>query len=121
MTRAECPPHPPHSNDKHETQCLSEKEEVETRLIMTLLQSYLQIVRKNILDSVPKAIMYLLVNHVVDSLPTRLVTELYKEDLFEDLLVEDAAIVKHRTRCKAALEAYRQAASILGDLYFIGS
>ena len=97
---------------------LSEKEEVETRLIMTLLKSYLHIVRKNVLDSVPKAIMYLLVNHIVDSLPTRLVTELYKEELFEELLVEDEAVVRHRCRCRTALEAYRQAASILGDLSF---
>lgn len=83
---------------------------------MTLLQSYLYIVRKNVLDSVPKAIMYLLVNHIVESLPTRLVTELYNEELFEELLVEDEAVVRHRARCKTALEAYRQAANIIGDL-----
>ena len=98
------------------TEALSEKEEVETQLIMTLLHSYFAIVRKNLLDSVPKAVMHFLVNHVVEQLGTRLVTELYKEELFVELLQEDEAVVRQRARCKTALEAYRQAALILSDL-----
>lgn len=95
---------------------LSEKEEVETQLIMTLLHSYFNIVRKNLMDSVPKAIMHFLVNHVVEQLPTRLVSDLYKEELFTELLQEDEAVLKQRARCKTALEAYRQAATILAEL-----
>lgn len=95
---------------------LLEKEDVETQLIMTLLHSYFSIVRKNLLDSVPKAIMHFLVNHVVEQLPTRLVSDLYKEEMFEELLEEDEAVVKQRARSRTALEAYRQAASILADL-----
>jgi dynamin 1-like protein len=95
---------------------LSEKEEIETQLIMTLLHSYFSIVRKNLLDSVPKAIMHFLVNHVQDQLGTRLVTDLYKEEMFAELLQEDDAVVKQRARCKTALEAYRQAANILSEL-----
>lgn len=95
---------------------MTEKEEVETQLIMTLLQSYFNIVRKNLLDSVPKAVMHFLVNHVVEQLGTRLVTELYKEEMFAQLLTEDDSVVKQRARCKTALEAYRQAAVIITDL-----
>lgn len=95
---------------------LSEKEEVETQLIMTLLRSYFNIVRKNLLDSVPKAVMHFLVNHVVEQLGTRLVTELYREEMFAELLAEDESVVKQRARCKTALEAYRQAASIISEL-----
>lgn len=95
---------------------LSDKEEIETQLIMTLLHSYFSIVRKNLLDSVPKAIMHFLVNHVVEQLGTRLVTDLYKEEMFVTLLQEDDAVVKQRARCKTALEAYRQAATILTEL-----
>ncbi|PJF19847.1 Dynamin, GTPase domain-containing protein [Paramicrosporidium saccamoebae] len=95
---------------------LSEKEEVETQLIMTLLHSYFLIVRKNLLDAVPKAIMHFLVNHVVEQLGTRLVTDLYREEMFEELLEEDETVVRQRARCKTALEAYRQAAGILSDL-----
>lgn len=95
---------------------LSEKEEVETQLIVTLLHSYFSIVRKNLLDSVPKAVMHFLVNHVVEQLGTRLVTELYRDEMFPELLREDESVVKQRARCKTALEAYRQAAQILSEL-----
>lgn len=95
---------------------LSDREELETQLIMSLLNAYLTIVRKNLLDSVPKAIMHYLVNHVSEMLGTRLVTELYKEELFEELLEEDEGVIRQRARCKTALEAYRQAANILSEV-----
>lgn len=95
---------------------LSDREELEAQLIMSLLTSYLAIVRKNLLDSVPKAIMHYLVSHVSKVLGTRLVTELYKEELFGELLEEDEGVIKQRARCKTALEAYRQAANILSEV-----
>ena len=95
---------------------LSEKEEIETQLILSLLQSYYAIVRKNLLDTVPKAIMHYLVNYVTENLGTRLVSDLYREELFAELLEEDEGVVKQRARCKTALEAYRQAATILSEL-----
>lgn len=95
---------------------LSDREELETQLIMSLLNAYLAIVRRNLLDSVPKAIMYYLVNHVTEMLGTRLVTELYKEELFEELLEEDEGVIRQRARCKTALEAYRQAANVLSEV-----
>ena len=95
---------------------LAEKEELEVQLIMSLLHSYLDIVRKNLLDSVPKTIMYFLVNHVIEQLPTRMVSALYREEMFAELLSEDDSVVRQRQRCKIALEAYHQAAVILGDL-----
>jgi dynamin 1-like protein len=109
-------PFTPEPSPTENFEMLSEKEEVETQLIMTLLHSYFGIVRKNILDSVPKAVMHFLVNHVVEQLGTRLVTELYKEELFVELLQEDETVVRQRARCKTALEAYRQAALILSEL-----
>lgn len=39
----------------------------------SLIASYFDVVRKNIQDSVPKAIMLLLVNHVKDRLQSHLV------------------------------------------------
>lgn len=95
---------------------LSEKEEVETKLIISLIHSYFSIVKKNLLDSVPKAIMHFLVNHVSEHLPTKLVTELYKDEKMEELLQEDDSVVRQRERCKAALEAYRQAAALLSQI-----
>ncbi len=95
---------------------LSEKEEVETKLIISLINSYFSIVKKNLLDTVPKAIMHFLVNHVSDHLPTRLVTELYKDDKIDELLQEDELVVRQRERCRSALDAYRQAAILLSQV-----
>jgi len=108
--------YPPSPTDSDGLSELSEKEEVETRLIISLLHSYFAIVRKNLLDTVPKAIMHFLVNYVGEQLPTRLVTELYKEERMEELMQEDEGVVRQRERCKAALEAYRQAAALLAQI-----
>lgn len=89
---------------------------VEIQFILNLIQSYFQIVKKNLMDAVPKSIMYFLVNQVQDQLPARIVCELYKEELLEELLVEDESITQLRDKCKRALEIYRQASEMLMNL-----
>ena len=95
---------------------LTEKEEFETQLIMTLIHSYFTIVRKNLMDTVPKSIMHFLVNATLDALPSKLVTELYKEEMFIDLLKEDEGIRGQRTRMRKELESHRQALSLITPL-----
>ena len=92
---------------------LTEKEEFETQLIMTLIHSYFTIVRKNLMDTIPKSIMHFLVNATLDALPSKLVTELYKEELFSDLLKEDESIRGQRARMRKELEGHRQALSLI--------
>ena len=46
-----------------------------------LLSSYFDIVRKNIQDTVPKAIMYFLVNASKENIQNELVRSLYKEEV----------------------------------------
>lgn len=94
---------------------MSDREDMEVELIRTLIISYFDIVRKSIQDLVPKAIMHLLVNFTRESVQNRLVAELYKEELFADLLLEDPAIAGERTRCKAMLDVYRKAFSIISE------
>ena len=92
---------------------LSEKEEFETQLIMTLIHSYFGIVRKNLMDTVPKSIMHFLVNATLDNLPAKLVGELYREELLGELLKEDDGVRGKRTRIRKELEAYRQALTMI--------
>lgn len=109
--------HTPKKRQAGETHpTLSEREEFETQLIMTLLHSYFAIVKRNLADSVPKATMHFLVNHLLDQLPTRLIAELYKEEMFGELLREDEAIVRQRARCRTDLEALQQALNIIGEI-----
>ena len=92
------------------------REEMETNLIRSLIQSYFAIVRQTIQDLVPKAIMHLLVNNTSQQVQNRLVSALYKPELFGDLLNEDEALVAERTRVKALLDAYRDAFKTLSEV-----
>ena len=53
--------------------------------------------------------MHLLVNHSKDVVQNRLVSELYKEDLFGDLLYEDDGIKAEREKCEKLLGMYIKA------------
>ncbi|WRT65549.1 uncharacterized protein IL334_002494 [Kwoniella shivajii] len=104
---ANSPEHPLH---------LSAREEMETTLIRSLIASYFGITRQTIQDLVPKSIMHLLVNFSRDAIQQRLVTQLYKPDLFAELLFEDEALVSERTRIKALLDAYKEAFRVLSEV-----
>lgn len=95
---------------------LTEREALETELIRRLISSYFNIVRETIADQVPKAVMHLLVNHSKDVVQNRLVSELYKEDLFQELLYEDDAIKSEREKCEKLLSTYKEAAKIIGEV-----
>lgn len=95
---------------------LTDREVMETELIRALISSYFNIVRESIADQVPKAVMHLLVNHCKDVVQNRLVTELYKESLFEELLYEDDNVKKDREKCEKLLDTYREAAKIIGEV-----
>ncbi|KAL4744809.1 hypothetical protein BDW72DRAFT_187838 [Aspergillus terricola var. indicus] len=95
---------------------ISDRELVETELIRRLISSYFTIVRETIADQVPKAIMHLLVNHSKDVVQNRLVSELYKEEFFAELLYEDDGIKAEREKCERLLETYKAAAKIVGEV-----
>ncbi|KAH7973435.1 hypothetical protein HPB49_000993 [Dermacentor silvarum] len=75
---------------------LSPREQRDCEVIERLIRSYFLIVRKNIQDSVPKAIMHFLVNFVKDNLQSELVTHLYKHDCFNQLLAESEHVAVRR-------------------------
>ncbi|KAL4901010.1 hypothetical protein BDW74DRAFT_87335 [Aspergillus multicolor] len=95
---------------------ISDRELVETELIRRLISSYFTIVRETIADQVPKAIMHLLVNHSKDVVQNRLVSELYREEFFAELLYEDDGIKAEREKCERLLETYKAAAKIVGEV-----
>jgi dynamin 1-like protein len=95
---------------------LTEREALETELIRRLISSYFNIVRETVADQVPKAIMHLLVNHSKDVVQNRLVSSLYKEDLFQELLYEDDTIKAEREKCEKLLKTYKEAAKIVGEV-----
>ncbi|KAJ7746740.1 Dynamin central region-domain-containing protein [Mycena maculata] len=95
---------------------LTLREEMETSLIRSLIASYFGIVRQSIQDLIPKAIMHFLVNHTSYHVQNRLVSSLYKPELFQDMLHEDEGLVAERARVKALLDAYKDAFKTLSDV-----
>ena len=95
---------------------LTMREEMETNLIRSLIASYFSIVRQSIQDLIPKAVMHFLVNHTSQHVQNRLVSALYRPDLFSDLLNEDETLVAERARVKALLDAYKDAFKILSEV-----
>lgn len=109
-------PKPMFGHQESEDSDMTSREQLECELIMRLITSYFSIVRDTISDQVPKAIMHMLVNHCKEAAQNRLVTDLYRESLFEELLFEDQVIVMEREKCKENLETYRAAAKVINDV-----
>lgn len=101
---------------EQESADLSQKERLECDLLLKLITSYFDIVRETVSDQVPKAIMHLLVNYCKGAAQNHLVTDLYKESLFPELLYEDETIVEERKKCQETLNTYREAARVITEV-----
>ncbi|XP_061494716.1 dynamin-1-like protein isoform X4 [Rhineura floridana] len=95
---------------------LSAREQRDCEVIERLIKSYFLIVRKNIQDSVPKAVMHFLVNHVKDSLQSELVGQLYKALLLDDLLTESEDMAQRRKEAADMLQALQRASQIIAEI-----
>nr|CAG4636807.1 EOG090X01UE [Ceriodaphnia reticulata] len=95
---------------------LSEREQRDCEVIERLIKTYFYIVRKSIQDSVPKAVMHFLVNHVKDNLQSELVTHLYRPDQIDLLLSESEHIAQRRKEAADMLEALQRASLIIGEI-----
>ncbi|EXC32997.1 Dynamin-related protein 3A [Morus notabilis] len=94
----------------------SEQESIEIAVTKLLLRSYYDIVRKNIEDSVPKAIMHFLVNHTKRELHNVFIKKLYRENLLEEMLAEPEEIASKRKRTRDTLRVLQQAFRTLDEL-----
>ncbi|XP_034444499.1 dynamin-1-like protein isoform X3 [Hippoglossus hippoglossus] len=95
---------------------LSAREQRDCEVIERLIKSYFLIVRKNIQDSVPKAVMHFLVNHVKDSLQSELVGQLYKAALLDDLLTESEDMAQRRNEAADMLKALQKASQVIAEI-----
>ncbi|XP_010786280.1 dynamin-1-like protein isoform X1 [Notothenia coriiceps] len=95
---------------------LSSREQRDCEVIERLIKSYFLIVRKNIQDSVPKAVMHFLVNHVKDSLQSELVGQLYKLGLLNELLTESEDMAQRRKEAADMLQALQKASQVIAEI-----
>lgn len=95
---------------------LTRNEQKDCLIIERLIRKYFMIVRKNVQDSVPKAIMHFLVNYVRDNLQSELVRQLYKPDLLEDLLAETVDMAQRRKDTLETMKALNEASLIISEV-----
>ncbi|XP_041111395.1 dynamin-1-like protein isoform X3 [Polyodon spathula] len=95
---------------------LSAREQRDCEVIERLIKSYFLIVRKNIQDSVPKAVMHFLVNNVKDNLQSELVGQLYKSLLLDDLLTESEDMAQRRNEAADMLKALQRASQVIAEI-----
>jgi len=97
-------------------QTSQDRERIESNIIKALLNAYFSIIRKSISDSVPKAIMCFLVNKSKSELQSELVKNLYKEELFNELLRENDDIAAKRKATAKMLEVLTKANQIINEV-----
>lgn len=88
---------------------MTETERDTTELIQSLVTSYFNVVRKNVADAVPKAVMHFLVNETKEKVHGELVACLYQESKFAELLKESSTVARQRKRVETQLKALKEA------------
>ncbi|KAG8757997.1 vacuolar protein sorting-associated protein 1 [Serendipita sp. 396] len=95
---------------------LNERETMETEVIKLLIHSYFNIVKREMIDMVPKAITLTLVNHSKENLQRELLQELYKPDVLDGLLQESEHVVARRREVITTLSALNKADEIISAI-----
>ncbi|KAF8267575.1 Dynamin central region-domain-containing protein [Lactarius quietus] len=95
---------------------LNDRETLETEVIKLLIHSYFNIVKREMIDMVPKAISLTLVNHSKENLQRELLQELYKPEVLEDLLKESELVVTRRKEVVGMVQALNKAEEIVAGV-----
>ena len=102
------------SNNKNNYLNFTDREFMEINIIRNLIVSYFNVVKKNICDLVPKAIMCFLVNKSKDISEQKMIEILYKSKVdIKNLLKEDPIITEKRKEIKEQLSFLKTSFSIL--------
>ncbi|KAL7274959.1 vacuolar protein sorting-associated protein 1 [Rhizina undulata] len=95
---------------------LSEREAIEVEVIKLLINSYYNIVKRTMIDMVPKAIMLNLVHLTKEKMQKELLENLYKSDELDNLLKESDYTVRRRKECQQMVESLTKAAEIVNTV-----
>ena len=105
-----------HTPNRNSVNMHKPEDQRDLAIIKRLIESYYKIVKKNIEDSVPKAIMGFLVNKSKTKIQTELVSNIYKEERIFDLLAEPGDIAEKRVRCRELLRSLERASQIINEV-----
>jgi len=92
---------------------LTDKETFEFHQLRCLVETYFGIVKETVVDQVPKVVVNLMINKLMRELHPTLTSQLYKPELFDQLLEEAPAVVKQRHQLSHFMAALQRAKTIL--------
>lgn len=95
---------------------LSERESMEIEVIKLLISSYYNIVKRTMIDMVPKAIMLNLVAFSRENMQKELLEKLYRQDILDNLLKESDYTIQRRKECQRMVESLTQAQDIVSNV-----
>ncbi|OLN84934.1 Vacuolar protein sorting-associated protein 1 [Colletotrichum chlorophyti] len=95
---------------------LSERENIEVEVIKLLISSYYNIVKRTMIDMVPKAIMLTLVQFTKDEMQKELLENMYRTDTLDDLLKESDFTIRRRKECQQMVESLGKASEIVSQV-----
>jgi len=95
---------------------LSDRENLEVEVIKLLIQSYYNIVKRTMIDMVPKAVMLNLVQFSKEEMQRELLENLYKSDQLDDLLKESEYTIRRRKECQSMVESLTKAQEIVSSV-----
>lgn len=81
-----------------------------------LISSYYNIVRRTMIDMVPKAVMYTLVQHTRDEMQRELLENMYRANEIDELLKESDYTVRRRKECLQMVESLSKASEIVSQV-----
>lgn len=95
---------------------LSERETIETDVIKLLITSYFNIVKRTMVDMVPKAITLNLVRATKEGLQRELLEKIYRADDVSDLLKESDFTVQRRREVQKMVSSLERAAEVVASV-----
>lgn len=95
---------------------LSERENIEVEVIKLLISSYYNIVKRTMIDMVPKAIMLNLVAFTKDEMQRELLENMYRAAELDDLLKESDYTIRRRKECQQMVESLARASEIVSQV-----
>lgn len=95
---------------------LNERENIEVEVIKLLISSYFNIVKRTMIDMVPKAIMYMLVQFSKDEMQRELLEMMYRNNELDELLKESDYTIRRRKECQQMVESLGRASEIVSQV-----
>ncbi|KAL2887860.1 Vacuolar protein sorting-associated protein 1 [Ceratocystis lukuohia] len=95
---------------------LSDRENIEVEVIKLLIASYFNIVKRTMIDMVPKAIMLNLVGFTKDEMQRELLENMYRTDTLDELLKESDFTIRRRKECQQMVESLGRASEIVSQV-----